>query len=403
MGKFDKLQKLIDKLRPTFSEGGRLGFLHSTFDGIETFLFTPRATTRRGSHIRDAMDMKRVISLVIIALVPALLMGMYNVGFQHARAIGDVAMQSAPLACWWYGLLRMLPLIVVSYGVGLGIEFAVAQVRGEEINEGFLVTGLLVPMIMPIDVPLWILALAVAFAVVFGKEIFGGTGMNIFNPALLARAFVFFAYTSKISGDHVWIRGFEKGGAYIDGFSGATPLGYINEGLSAGSPVLDMGGYSVSDLFWGFVPGSIGEVSFIAIMLGAVLLLYTGIASWRTMLSVFAGGLVMGLIFNAVGGNPYMEMPAWYHWLLGGFAFGAVFMATDPVTSSQTNTGKIIAGLMTGMLAVLIRVINPGYPEGMMLAILFMNALCPLIDYFVVQANVRRRLKRASAGKEGKR
>lgn len=397
-----KLRKMMDKMKPTFSKGGKLGFLHSTFDGFETFLFVPNTTTKKGSHIRDAMDMKRTMTVVIVALIPALLFGMYNVGLQHARAIGDVAMQGAWFSCWWYGFVRMLPLIIVSYIVGLGIEFAVAQVKGEEINEGYLVSGLLIPMIMPIDVPLWILALAVAFAVVFGKEVFGGTGMNVFNPALLARAFVFFAYTSKISGDQVWIRGFGKGGPYIDGFSGATPLGYISEGVSAGSPALDMGGYSVADLFWGFVPGSIGEVSFFAIILGAILLLYTGVASWRTMGSVFAGGLVMGLIFNAVGGNPYMEMPAYYHWLLGGFAFGAVFMATDPVTSGQTNTGKVIAGFLVGLLAVLIRVVNPGYPEGMMLAILFMNALTPLIDYYVVQANIKRRLKRAkaAAGKE---
>ena len=396
-----KLRQLIDKLKPTFSEGGKLGFLHSTFDGFETFLFVPKTTTKRGAHVRDAMDLKRVMTMVIIALVPALLFGMYNIGFQHARAIGDIAMQGAWLHCWWYGFLRMLPLIIVSYVVGLGIEFITAQIKKEEISEGYLVSGLLIPMIMPIDIPLWILALAVAFAVIFGKEVFGGTGMNIFNPALLARAFVFFAYTSKISGDHVWIRGFGQGGPYIDGFSGATPLGYITEGVSAGSPTLDMGGYSLSDLFWGFIPGSIGEVSFFAIMLGAIFLLYTGIASWRTMFSVFAGGLLMGLIFNMVGGNPYMEMPAYYHWLLGGFAFGAVFMATDPVTASQTNTGKIITGLLIGMIAVLIRVVNPGYPEGMMLSILFMNALSPLVDYFIVQANVKRRLKRARvAGKE---
>ena len=249
-------------------------------------------------------------------------------------------------------------------------------------------------MIMPIDVPLWILALATAFAVVFGKEVFGGTGMNVFNPALLARAFVFFAYTPKISGDQVWIRGFGKGGEFIDGFSGATPLGYINDSVSAGAQTLDFGGTTPWDWFWGFIPGSIGEVSTFCILIGAVILLWTGVASWRTMLSVFAGGLIMGWIFNLVGANPYMQMPAYYHLLLGGFAFGAVFMATDPVTSSQTNTGKIITGLIIGMLTVLIRVVNPGYPEGMMLSILFVNALAPLVDYCVVQSNIRSRKKR---------
>ena len=307
--------------------------------------------------------------IVIIALLPALLFGMYNVGYQHFAAIADPVSQAMWFKCWWYGFVRMLPMILVSYIVGLGIEFAVAQHKGEEVNEGFLVTGLLIPMIMPIDIPLWILALAVAFSVVFGKEVFGGTGMNVFNPALLARAFVFFAYTPKISGEQVWIRGFSKGGAY-------------------------------ADWFWGFIPGSIGEVSTFCILIGAAILLYTGVASWRTMLSVFAGGLIMGWIFNLVGGNAYMEMPAYYHLLLGGFAFGAVFMATDPVTSSQTNAGKIITGLIIGMLTVLIRVVNPGYPEGMMLSILFVNALAPLVDYYVVQANVRNRKKRLKTVKQ---
>ena len=389
-----QLRNFVDKIKPTFSKGGKLGFLHSTFDAFETFLFVPNTVTRRGSHIRDANDLKRTMMVVIIALLPALLFGMYNVGYQHFAAIGDPSSQGMWFTCWWYGFVRMLPMILVSYIVGLGIEFAVAQKRGEEVNEGFLVSGLLIPMIMPIDVPLWILALATAFAVVFGKEVFGGTGMNVFNPALLARAFVFFAYTTKISGDQVWIRGFGKGGEFIDGFSGATPLGYINDSLSAGAQTLNFGGTTPCDWFWGFIPGSIGEVSTFCILIGAVILLWTGVASWRTMLSVFAGGLIMGWIFNLVGANPYMQMPAYYHLLLGGFAFGAVFMATDPVTSSQTNTGKIITGLIIGMLTVLIRVVNPGYPEGMMLSILFVNALAPLVDYCVVQSNVRNRKKR---------
>ena len=395
-----QLRKIVDKYKPAFSKGGKFGFLHSTFDAFETFLFVPNTVTRRGSHIRDANDLKRTMIIVIIALLPALLFGMYNVGYQHFAAIADPVSQAMWFKCWWYGFVRMLPMILVSYIVGLGIEFAVAQHKGEEVNEGFLVTGLLIPMIMPIDIPLWILALAVAFSVVFGKEVFGGTGMNVFNPALLARAFVFFAYTPKISGEQVGIRGFSKGGAYADGFSGATPLGYINDSVSAGASTLDFGGTTPCDWFWGFIPGSIGEVSTFCILIGAAILLYTGVASWRTMLSVFAGGLIMGWIFNLVGGNAYMEMPAYYHLLLGGFAFGAVFMATDPVTSSQTNAGKIITGLIIGMLTVLIRVVNPGYPEGMMLSILFVNALAPLVDYYVVQANVRNRKKRLKTVKQ---
>ncbi len=395
----DKLRQLADKYKPRFSEGGKFGFLHSTFDAFETFLFVPKTTTRTGSHIRDVNDMKRTMIVVVLALIPALLFGMYNVGYQHSLATGDTLMQGMWLYCWWYGFWRVLPLIIVSYVVGLGIEFAVAQAKGHEVNEGFLVTGLLIPMVMPIDVPLWMVAVATAFAVVFGKEVFGGTGMNIFNPALLARAFIFFAYTSKISGDHVWIRGFGKGGEYIDGFSGATPLGEIGESVSAGAGAIDFGGESVMDWFWGFIPGSIGETSTFAILLGAALLLFTGIASWRTMFGVFAGGLAMGLTFNLIGGNPYYDMPAWYHLLLGGFAFGAVFMATDPVTSSQTNTGKLITGFMTGAIAILVRVVNPGYPEGMMLAILFMNALTPLVDHYVVEANINRRKKRLKLAK----
>ncbi len=398
-----KLRKTVDRIKPTFSKGGRLGFLHSTFDAFETFLFVPNTVTRKGSHIRDINDIKRTMIVVVLALVPALLWGMYNIGYQHFGAIGDAATQSAWFSCWWYGFVRMLPMIIVSYVVGLGIEFAVAQKRGEEVNEGFLVTGLLVPMIMPIDVPLWMLALAVAFAVVFGKEVFGGTGMNVFNPALLARAFVFFAYTPKISGDHVWIRGFGKGGEYVDGFSGATPLGTISDQITSGAQSLDFGTGalpSVCDMFWGFIPGSIGEVSTFCILLGAIILLATGVASWRTMISVFAGGLIMGLIFNCIGSDAYMRMPAYYHLLLGGFAFGAVFMATDPVTSSHTNAGKVITGLLIGMLAVLIRVKNPGYPEGMMLAILFVNAFAPLVDYYVVQANVNRRRNRVKTAKK---
>lgn len=375
------LRSFLNKQRPKFQKGGKFGALQSTFNGIESFLYVPNHTTKSGSHLRDAIDLKRTMSIVVIALVPALLFGMYNVGYQHFLSLGELATQSY-FGLFWYGFLKVLPLIVVSYVVGLGIEFFVAQKRGHEINEGFLVSGLLIPMVMPVEAPLWMVAIATAFAVIIGKEIFGGTGMNIWNPALLARAFFFFAYPSKISGDAVWIA--DK----ADAFSGATPLADAAAGNLSSLP-------SIADMFFGFIPGSIGETSTLAILIGAVILLATGIASWRIMLSVFAGGMLMGLILNAFAVNPFMEMPAYYHLLMGGFAFGAVFMATDPVTGSQTSSGKYIYGLLIGIFAVLIRVLNPAYPEGMMLAILLMNTFAPLIDHFVVQSNIRRRLKRA--------
>ncbi len=384
------LRGIVDTLKPTFEKGGRLSFLHSTFDAVETLLFVPDTVTKRGSHIRDAVDLKRSLIVVVLALVPALLFGMYNTGLQHFRAVGDVAAQASIWGCWWYGFVRMLPLILVSYVVGLGIEIAFAQKRGHEVSEGYFVTGLLIPLVMPIDVPLWMVALAVAFAVIIGKEVFGGSGMNIFNPALLARAFVFFAYTPFISGDKVWIRGAGKGGEYIDGFSGATPLTQLAE-----NPTDMLANANVWDWIVGTIPGSIGETSVIAIAIGAAILLVTGVASFRVMASVFAGGWLMGLLFNAIGGSPVMDMPAFYHLLLGGFAFGAVFMATDPVTAAQTGTGKVVTGFLIGVLAVLIRVVNPGYPEGMMLAILFMNAMAPLVDHIVVSFNIRRRTKLA--------
>jgi Na+-transporting NADH:ubiquinone oxidoreductase subunit B len=380
------LRKMVDGVKPPFEKGGKLGFLHSTFDAFETFLFVPNTTTKRGAHIRDAFDLKRNMIVVVIALLPALLFGMYNTGFQHFHAIGEPALAASIWGCWWYGFVRVLPLILVSYIVGLGIEFTFAQWRGHEVNEGYLVTGMLIPLIMPIDVPLWMVALAVAFSVIIGKEVLGGTGMNIFNPALLARAFVFFAYTPFISGETVWVRGAGKAGAYVDGFSGATPLTQLGENASEALQQAH-----VWDWIVGTIPGSIGETSFIAIMIGAAILLFTGVASWRIMLSVFAGGYLMGLLFNLIGGSAYMDMPAYYHLLLGGFAFGGVFMATDPVTAAQTNVGKVIVGFMIGALAVMIRVVNPGYPEGMMLSILFMNALAPLVDHYVVAANIRRR------------
>ena len=382
------LRNLVDKIKPTFTKGGKLGFLESTFDAFETFLFVPNTTTQKGAHIRDCNDMKRTMIMVVVALMPALLFGFYNTGYMHFLSQG---VQPAFGASLWFGFLKVLPLIVVSYVVGLGIEFAFAQFRGHEVNEGFLVSGLLIPMIMPVDIPLWMVALSTAFAVVFGKEVFGGTGMNVFNPALLARAFAFFAYTPSMSGATVWIAGMTSGEGVVDGFSGATAL----ENLSTTGRM----GYSAMDAFLGFIPGCVGETSTLAILIGAAILLFTGIASWRTMLSVFAGGWLMGLLFNAVGANAYCEIPAWQHLIVGGFAFGAVFMATDPVTSAQTNAGKYIVGLMTGALAVMIRVVNPAYPEGMMLSILFMNALAPLVDYFVVERHIARRKNRVKLAK----
>lgn len=384
------LRNFVDKLKPTFSEGGKLSALHSTFEGFETFLFVPNTTTQKGAHVRDCNDMKRTMIMVVLALVPALLFGMYNTGYQHFLSLGQ---EAGLWQCFWFGFLKVLPMIIVSYLVGLSIEFAFAQKRGHEINEGFLVSGLLIPMIMPVDVPLWMLALGTAFAVVIGKEVFGGTGMNVFNPALLARAFVFFAYTPFMSGATVWVAGLGKAeaGAIADGFSGATAL----EQLSTTGEM----SYSICDALIGLMPGCVGETSVIAIALGALILLVSGVASWRTMVSVFVGGLAMGLLFNAIGANAYMEVPAYTHLLVGGFAFGAVFMATDPVTSAQTNAGKYIVGFMTGALAVMIRVINPAYPEGMMLSILFMNALAPLVDYFVVERNIARRKNRVKSVK----
>ncbi len=393
-----KLRNLVDRLKPHFEKGGRFAALHSTFDAFESFLFVPNTVTgRRGAHIRDAYDTKRLMIIVVVALMPALLFGMYNTGLQHFRAFGVADAMTYDWhgiwTCFWYGFLRVLPVIVVSYVVGLGVEFISAQLRGHEVNEGFLVTGMLIPLIMPPNVPLWIVAVATAFAVIIGKEVFGGTGMNIFNPALVARAFIFFSYTTFMSGDKAYVAGL-MGHEPVDGFSGATPLTSIADSMST-SGTLDFNGTGIWDWIIGTYPGVTGETSIIAIMLGAALLLFTGVASWRIMFSVFAGGLGMGLLFNAIGGSAYMEMPAYWHLLLGGFAFGAVFMATDPVTAAQTNTGKYIYGLLIGALAVLIRVVNPGYPEGIMLAILFMNAMAPLIDHYVVAANIRRRNRRA--------
>ena len=381
----DSLRKKLDKLKPNFEEGGRFAKLRSVFEGFESFMFVSNKVTFRGSHIRDSLDLKRTMIMVIIALVPVLLFGAYNTGLQHFRSVG---IDTGILNAFWFGFLRMLPLIIVSYVVGLGIEFIAAQIRGHEINEGYLVTGLLIPLIVPIDIPLWMLALAVAFSVILGKEVFGGTGMNIFNPALLARAFLFFSYPGWMTGDKVWTEGLTKGRDVIDGFSGATPMALCAAGDTSHLP-------SFLDMFIGTIPGSVGETSTIAILLGAIILIITGIGSWKIIVSVFGGGLVMGLILNAFSVNSYMELPFYYHFVMGGFAFGAVFMATDPVTGSQTEKGKWIYGFLIGLLSVLFRVLNPAYPEGVMLAILLMNLFAPLIDYYIVQSSIKRRLRRA--------
>jgi Na+-transporting NADH:ubiquinone oxidoreductase subunit B len=375
--------KMTNKLADWFESiepKGKMKWLGSTYEAFHTFAFTPKAVTRTGSHIRDAVDMKRSIIIVVIALIPALLFGMWNIGYQNSLATGN---DWGWLHQWWFGFLRMLPLIVVSYFVGLAIEFAFAQYRHHEVNEGFLATGLLIPMIVPVTTPLWQLALAVAFAVIIGKEVFGGSGMNFLNPALVARAFLFFSYPTHMSGDKVWIAADLWG---TDAIAGATPMGELATGTHPSASALDM--------LLGTIPGSIGETSFIAIALGAVLLLVTGIASWRIMLSVFVGGGLMGLLFNAIGGTVYLDLPFYYHFLMGGFAFGAVFMATDPVTAAQTNCGKWIYGFLIGAFAVLLRVANPAYPEGMMLSILFMNCMAPLIDHCVVSRNIKRRERR---------
>jgi Na+-transporting NADH:ubiquinone oxidoreductase subunit B len=381
----NSLRKKLDKLKPYFSEGGRFAKLRSVFDGFEAFMFVSDKVTFKGSHIRDNIDLKRTMTVVIIALLPALIFGAFNVGLQHFRSLGVCA--SIPTLLW-FGFLKILPLIIVSYVVGLGIEFIAAQIRGHEINEGFLVTGLLIPLIMPVDIPLWMLALATAFAVILGKEVFGGTGMNVFNPALLARAFLFFSYPGWMTGDKVWTAGLTAGKNIIDGFSGATPLSLCAAGETTKIP-------SFMHMFIGTIPGSIGETSTLAILIGALILIITGIGSWKIIVSVFAGGLSMGLLLNFISVNPYMELPFYYHFVMGGFAFGAVFMATDPVSGSQTERGKWIYGFLIGVLSILIRVLNPAYPEGVMLAILLMNLFAPLIDYFVIQSSIKRRLKRA--------
>ena len=387
------MRKFIDKIKPSFEKGGKFGFLHSTFDAFESFLYVPDTVTKKGSHVRDCVDLKRIMIIMVLALVPAMLFGIWNTGYQHKLAFG--------LTDWgfwnivWYGLMKVIPLYLVSYIVGLAIEFVSAQIRGHEVNEGYLVTGMIIPLIVPADVPLWTLAIAVAFAVILGKEVFGGTGMNIWNPALLARAFLFFSYPTKMSGDTIWTPGVTRylaegkayacGNGLVDGFSGATPLAHPSvEGLQNA-------GTSLWDMVLGVIPGCVGETSVIAILIGAVILLWTGVASWKIMLSSVIGGLAMGYLGFATGAS---DLPGYWQLVMGGFLFGTVFMATDPVTSAQTETGKWIYGFLVGALAVTVRLFNPGYPEGMMLAILLMNTFAPLIDHYVVNGAINRRAKK---------
>lgn len=377
-------KNLLGSVKPHFEKGGKFEKLYPAYDAFETFLFVPDHTTHKGAHVRDAIDLKRTMFMVIVALIPCLLFGMWNVGYQYHLAIGETA---SLVENFIFGFWKFLPLIIVSYAVGLAVEFAFAIYRGHSVNEGYLVTGLLIPLTMPIDVPLWMLAISVIFAVVIGKEVFGGTGMNILNPALTARAFLFFAYPIYMSGDKVWVHN-----AMVDGHSGSTILGEL-----AASANWQSLSFNPFDMMMGTIPGSVGETSFIAIMIGALILIATGIGSWRIILSTFVGGFVMATLFNMWGANELMATPAEIHLIIGSFAFGAVFMATDPVTGSQTNRGKYIYGFLIGVFAIVIRVFNPAYPEGMMLAILLMNIFAPLVDHYVIQGNIKRRLKRANA------
>ena len=385
------LRRFVDKIKPPFEKGGKLHIFQAGFEAVETFLFVPNKVTTGKVHIKDANDMKRSLIIVMIAMVPALLFGIWNTGALHFQALGEDA-------GFWrmvgFGFLKILPLYIVSYVVGLGIEIAFAQWRREEVAEGYFVTGMLIPLVMPADVPLWMVAVATVFAVVIGKEVFGGTGMNILNPALVARAFLFFAYPSHMSGDKVWIAGLTDGTGVVDGFSGSTILGQAAQNTSHFVNGLGQS-YTPMDMFLGFIPGSIGETSTLAILIGAVILILTGVGSWKIIFSVFAGGAVMGLILNIFAVNEFMALPFWEHLILGGFAFGAVFMATDPVSGAQTEKGKWIYGFLIGIMAILIRVLNPAYPEGVMMAILLMNVFAPLIDHYVVEANIKKRLKRA--------
>lgn len=375
-------KNILNSVKPHFEAGGKLEKLYPAYDAFETFLFVPDHTTHKGTHIKDAIDLKRTMAFVVLAMLPCIFFGMWNIGDQYYNAINVEATFFENLI---FGFWKFLPLLIVSYAVGLTVEFAFAISRGHSVNEGYLVSGMLIPLIMPVDVPLWMLAVSVVFAVVIGKEVFGGTGMNILNPALTARAFLFFAYPSYMSGDKVWVHG-----ASVDGYSGETILGALAANTQNWNSLL----WNATDAFYGFIPGSVGETSFIAILLGAAILIFSGIGSWRIILFTFLGGYLTALLFNLWGVNALMSTPAHIHLIIGGFAFGAVFMATDPVTATQTNQGKIIYGLLVGFFAIVIRVFNPAYPEGMMLAILFMNVFAPLIDHYIIESNIKKRLSR---------
>ena len=382
-------KNILESVKPHFVEGGKLEKLYPAYDAFETFLFVPDHTTHGGTHIKDAIDLKRTMALVVLSMVPCILFGMWNLGDQYYKALN---MDSTLFQNLTFGFWKFMPLLIVSYAVGLSVEFAFAISRGHSVNEGYLVSGMLIPLIMPVDVPLWMLAVSVVFAVVIGKEVFGGTGMNILNPALTARAFLFFAHPSYMSGDKVWVHG-----ASVDGYSGETILG----ALAANTTSWDSQSFlwNASEAFFGFIPGSVGETSFLAILIGAAILIFSGIGSWRIILFTFIGGYLTALLFNLWGANALMSTPAHVHLIIGGFAFGAVFMATDPVTATQTNKGKIIYGILVGFFAIVIRVFNPAYPEGMMLAILFMNVFAPLIDHYIIEANVKKRLGRLKVSK----
>ena len=388
------LHNILSKVKPHFEEGGKLHALYPAYDAFETFLFVPNHTSTEGTHIKDSIDLKRTMVIVIIALLPCLFFGMWNIGYQYHLQLGEV---QDVFQNFLFGFWRVLPLIIVSYVVGLSIEFAFAVSRRHQVNEGYLVTGMLIPLIMPIDVPLWMLALSVAFAVIIGKEVFGGTGMNILNPALTARAFIFFAYPTKMSGDKVWVHQASN----VDAISGETALGELAGFSNLDTSIFDKlfssdGIYSLYNSFIGIIPGSVGETSVIAILIGAFILLFTGIGSRAIMISMFLGGLFMAYIFNLFSANLFMSLPAIHQLCLGGFFFGMVFMATDPVSAAQTTKGKIIYGFLCGVLSILIRVVNPAYPEGVMVAILFMNVMAPLIDHYVVQSNINQRLNRVT-------
>jgi len=398
------IKNIFDSIRPNFEEGGKFEKFYRAYEGFETLVFVPGHATKTGTHIKDAIDLKRTMFFVVLALIPSLLFGIWNTGHQHFLAMGEFSDVSAGfMDKVLFGAIKVLPIVIVSYIVGLGIEFGIAVKNDHAINEGFLVSGMLIPLVMPADVPLWMVAVATAFAVVIGKEVFGGTGMNILNPALTARAFLFFAYPTKMSGNAVWIP--TEGGAQVDGYTGETLLSQAYnapDGANFGELAYDAAGQqfgSIADTmwasFWGWIPGSIGETSAFAILLGAIFLLWSGIGSWRVMLSFFLGGLSMSLLFRLWGANPFMDVYPLQQLIMGGFMFGMVFMATDPVTAAQTNMGKWIYGFFGGFLSIMIRVFNPAYPEGVMMAILFMNVMAPLIDHYVVEANIKRRLKRA--------